>query len=53
MPPLPAAGDGPGRTNVMAVPTAENLERLAGLLADGALRVPIQDSYSSRTRATG
>jgi NADPH:quinone reductase-like Zn-dependent oxidoreductase len=30
---------------VMGVPTAENLERLAGLLADGALRVPIQGGY--------
>jgi len=39
-----AAGDGPGRTNVMATPTTENLERLAGLLADG-LRVPIQQTY--------
>jgi NADPH2:quinone reductase len=40
-----AAGEGPGRTNVMAVPTAATLERLAGLLADGSLRVPIQASY--------
>jgi NADPH2:quinone reductase len=40
-----AAGEGPGRANVMGVPTAENLERLAGLLADGALRVPIQGGY--------
>jgi NADPH:quinone reductase-like Zn-dependent oxidoreductase len=29
----------------MAVPTAATLERLAGLLADGSLRVPIQASY--------
>ena len=29
----------------MGVPTAENLERLAGLLADGTLRAPIQGSY--------
>ena len=43
--PNSAAGDGPGRTNVMATPTPENLERLAGLLADGALRVPVQDTY--------
>jgi NADPH:quinone reductase len=41
-----AAGAGPGRTNVMAVPAAATLERLAGLLADGTLRVPIQASYS-------
>jgi NADPH2:quinone reductase len=40
-----AAGEGPGRTNVMAVPAATTLERLAGLLADGTLRVPIQASY--------
>jgi NADPH2:quinone reductase len=43
--PLSAAGDGPGRTNVMAVPSRENLDRLAGLLADGSLRVPIQATY--------
>ncbi len=40
-----AAGDGPGRTNVMAAPTPESLERLAGLLAAGTLTVPIQDTY--------
>jgi NADPH:quinone reductase-like Zn-dependent oxidoreductase len=43
--PLGTAGEGPGRTNVMAAPTTENLERLAGLLADGALHVPIQTTY--------
>ena len=40
-----AAGEGPGRTNVMAVPAAATLDRLAGLLGDGTLRVPIQASY--------
>jgi NADPH2:quinone reductase len=40
-----AAGEGPGRTNVMVVPAAATLERLAGLLGDGTLRVPIQASY--------
>ena len=40
-----AAGEGPGRSNVMAVPAAATLDRLAGLLADGTLRVPIQASY--------
>lgn len=40
-----AAGDGPGRTNVMAAPTRENLERLGLLLADGTLRVPVQTTY--------
>jgi NADPH2:quinone reductase len=43
--PLGAAGEGPGRFNLMAEPTPANLERLATLLADGALRVPIQHSY--------
>jgi NADPH:quinone reductase-like Zn-dependent oxidoreductase len=40
-----AAGEGPGRTNVMAAPTPENLERLARLLDTGILRVRIQHSY--------
>ena len=40
-----AAGDGPGRTNVMAVPSPENLGRLGRLLAEGTLRVPIQRTY--------
>jgi NADPH:quinone reductase len=40
-----AAGQGPGRTNVGALPGREHLERLAGLLADGTLTVPIQASY--------
>jgi NADPH2:quinone reductase len=39
-----AAGDGPGRTDVMATPTHENLERVGRLLATGALRVPIHDT---------
>lgn len=43
--PLQAAGDGPGRTNVMAVPTAENLARLGELLSRGGLRVPIMTTY--------
>ena len=40
-----AAGDGPGRTNVMATPTPENLQRLAALLADGTLRIPVHATY--------
>jgi NADPH:quinone reductase-like Zn-dependent oxidoreductase len=40
-----AAGDAPGRTNVMAVPSPENLERLTQLLDAGTLKVPIQDTY--------
>jgi NADPH:quinone reductase len=43
--PTGSAGEGPGRTMVMAAPTPENLERLARLLADGTLRVPIQATY--------
>jgi NADPH:quinone reductase-like Zn-dependent oxidoreductase len=43
--PTGAAGEGPGRTMVMAAPTAENLQRLAGLLTKGTLRVPIQTTY--------
>jgi len=39
------AGEGLGRTNVMAVPTRENLERLGALLADRRLRVPVQATY--------
>ena len=43
--PLSAAGDGPGRSNVMAVPTTENIERIGALLADGTIRVPVQGTY--------
>ncbi len=43
--PNSAAGDGPGRTNVMASPSTENLERLARLLDAGTLKVHVQDSY--------
>jgi NADPH:quinone reductase-like Zn-dependent oxidoreductase len=43
--PTGAAGEGPGRTMVMAAPTAENLQRLGALLADGTLRVPVQGAY--------
>jgi NADPH:quinone reductase len=44
--PTGAAGEGPGRTMVMAAPTPENLERLARVVADGSLRVPIQATYA-------
>ncbi len=44
--PLGAAGEGPGRFNVMAVPSPDNLKRLAELLEAGTLRVPIQRSFS-------
>src|SRR3954447_8227056 len=40
--PTGAAGDGPGRTMVMAAPPAENLNRLGALLADGTLHIPVQ-----------
>jgi len=43
--PTGAAGEGPGRTMVMAAPTPENLRRLGGMLADGTLRVPVQATY--------
>jgi hypothetical protein len=36
---------------IMAAPTPENLERLARLLADGTLRVPIQGDARARAGA--
>jgi NADPH:quinone reductase-like Zn-dependent oxidoreductase len=43
--PTNAAGEGPGRTNVMGAPSPENLGRIARHLADGTLRIPIQRTY--------
>lgn len=43
--PLGAAGEGPGRTNLMASGTTANLESLAELLEAGSLRVHVQESY--------
>ncbi|HWE08935.1 MAG TPA: NADP-dependent oxidoreductase [Solirubrobacteraceae bacterium] len=43
--PLGAAGDAPGQFNVMAVPSPANLERLARLVEDAGLRVPVQETY--------
>jgi NADPH:quinone reductase len=43
--PTGAAGEGPGRTNVMATPSPENLQRLGALLADGTRRLPVQATY--------
>jgi NADPH2:quinone reductase len=40
-----AAGEGPGRTNVMAAPTPEILGRVAQHLADGTVRIPIQQTF--------
>jgi NADPH:quinone reductase-like Zn-dependent oxidoreductase len=42
---LGAAGERPGRFNIMAEPTPATLLRLAELLDSGALRVPIQRSF--------
>src|SRR5215216_3040933 len=42
---LSAAGEGSERHNVGAMPTPENLQRLAQLLEAGSLRVPIQQTY--------
>src|SRR5918999_2914909 len=43
--PLSAAGEGSERHNVGAVPTSENLQRLARLLEAGALRGPLPQTY--------
>ena len=45
--PTNAAGEGPGRTNVMhgAILGRESLDRVAGLLADGTIKVPIQQTF--------
>ena len=40
-----AAGEAPGRTNLMAVPSEDNLRRLAALLDDGTLQVHIHDTF--------
>jgi hypothetical protein len=40
-----AASEGSGRTNLMAAPTSENLERLARLLDTGIVNVPIHQAY--------
>jgi NADPH2:quinone reductase len=42
---LGAAGEGPGRFNIVAEPTSANLQRLAELIDGERLRVPIQQSY--------
>jgi NADPH:quinone reductase-like Zn-dependent oxidoreductase len=43
--PTNAAGEGPGRTNVMHAASRESLDRIAQLLADGTIKVPIQQSF--------
>jgi NADPH:quinone reductase len=40
-----AAGEGAGRTNVMSAPSPEILGRIAQHLADGTVKVPIQQTY--------
>jgi NADPH:quinone reductase-like Zn-dependent oxidoreductase len=40
-----AAGEGPGRTNVVAIPSVENLSRLAGMLEAGTLTVHVQNTF--------
>ena len=40
-----AAGDGPGRTNVMSAPSPELLGRIAKHLAEGTVSVPIRAQY--------
>jgi NADPH:quinone reductase-like Zn-dependent oxidoreductase len=50
--PLGAAGEGPGRTNLVASSTTSSLERLARLLANGALRVPVQRTYALEQAGT-
>jgi NADPH:quinone reductase len=43
--PTNAAGDGPGRTNVTHRPSRASLERIGSLLADGTIKVPIQQTF--------
>lgn len=42
---LRAAGEGPGRTNVAAIPAPENLRRVSALLSEGTVRIPIQATH--------
>jgi NADPH2:quinone reductase len=46
-----AAGEGPGRTNLMAAPTSENLQHLARLLEAGTVKVPIHQTYPLKQAA--
>jgi NADPH:quinone reductase-like Zn-dependent oxidoreductase len=50
---LGAAGDAPGQANVMAVPSAENLARLARLVHDRGVEVPIQRTYALEQAGDG
>jgi NADPH:quinone reductase-like Zn-dependent oxidoreductase len=51
--PTNAAGEGPGRTNVMHRPSVEILTRLAQYLADGTVRIPITATYTLDDALTG
>jgi NADPH:quinone reductase len=42
---LNAAGEGPGRTNVQSAPSPQLFSRIAALLADGSLKLPITATY--------
>lgn len=42
---LRAADEGPGRANISAMPTPENLERVSALLSSGTVRIPIQATH--------
>jgi NADPH:quinone reductase-like Zn-dependent oxidoreductase len=50
---LNAAGEGPGHTNVSAAPGPDPLGRLAGLLADRGLELPITATYELHDAPTG
>ena len=43
--PTNAAGEGPGRSTVGHAPSREQLDRIAQHLADGTVKVPIQQTY--------
>ena len=49
---LNAAGEGPGRTNVDVAPARDTLGRVARLLADGSLKLPITATYELTDAAT-
>ena len=51
--PTGAAGEGPGRTNIIAQPASETLGRVARLLETGTLKVPVQATYELEQAAEG
>lgn len=50
--PIRAAGESPGRHNIGGTTEGGAIERLAELLADGALRVPVQRTYPREEAGT-